>query len=94
MPLSLLVHDAELALWLAVAISVPVLAVAATLGLFVAVIQAASQIQDPTLAHFPRFIVVMVTLAVVAPWMGHQVAGFARDMFAASQAPSAAARAR
>jgi flagellar biosynthesis protein FliQ len=89
-PSSLLVHDAQLALWLAVAISMPVLAVAALVGLVVAAFQAASQINDPTLAHLPRLLVVTAALAVCAPWMGHQVASFARDMFAASQAVAVA----
>jgi flagellar biosynthesis protein FliQ len=90
MPPSLLVHHAQLALWLAVAISIPVLAVAATAGLVVAALQAASQIQDPTLAHLPRLLVVMAALAVVGPWMGHQVAAFARDVFALPQAVAVA----
>ena len=91
MPASVLVHDAQLALWLSVAISVPVLAVEAGVGLVVAALQAASQIQDPTLAHLPRLVVVTAALAVAGPWMGHQIAAFARDMFVASQAASMAA---
>ena len=82
---SILVHEAQLALWLAVAISLPVLAVAALVGLVVAAFQAASQIQDPTLAHLPRLLVVMAALALLGPWMGRQVAAFAREVFARPQ---------
>jgi len=80
-PPSTLVHDAQQALLLVVAVSLPVLAVAAIVGLLVAALQAASQIQDPTLAHLPRLIAVVAAVALLGPWMGHEVAAFARQMF-------------
>jgi type III secretory pathway component EscS len=70
------------ALLLMAAVSLPVLGVAAIIGLVVAAFQAASQIQDPTIAHLPRLIAVIAALVVVGPWMGHQVAAFAEQMFA------------
>ncbi len=42
------------ALLLAVAVSLPVVAIAALVGLLVAVLQAATQVQDVTLGHLPR----------------------------------------
>jgi flagellar biosynthesis protein FliQ len=39
-------------------------------------------VQDMTLSHLPRLIVVAVVLAIVAPWMGAQIASFAARMFA------------
>jgi flagellar biosynthesis protein FliQ len=60
-----------------------VLGVAAVVGLVVAAVQAASQIQDPTLAHLPRLLAVIAAVAVLGPWMGHEVAAFAQQMFAA-----------
>ena len=50
------------ALLLAVAVSLPVVAIAALVGLLVAVLQAATQVQDATLAHLPRLLVVAVVL--------------------------------
>jgi flagellar biosynthesis protein FliQ len=78
-----LVHGAQSALLLVIAVSLPVLIVAAGVGLVVAVIQAASQIQDPTLAHLPRLLAVITAVALLGPWMGHEVAVFAAQMFAA-----------
>jgi flagellar biosynthesis protein FliQ len=78
-----LVHGAQQALLLMIGVSLPVLAVAAVVGLVVAAFQAASQIQDPTLAHLPRLLAVITALALLGPWMGHQVAAFAERMFAA-----------
>jgi type III secretion HrpO family protein len=83
MPPALLVHDAQQALLLVVAVSLPVLGVAAIVGLVVAAFQAASQIQDPTLAHLPRLLAVVAALALLGPWMGHEVAAFAAHAFAA-----------
>lgn len=82
MPPATLVHDAQQALFLVIAVSLPVLGVAAIIGLLVAAIQAASQIQDPTLAHLPRLLAVVAVLAILGPWMGQQVAAFAQQMFA------------
>ena len=48
------------ALLLAVAVSLPVVAVAALIGLIVAVLQAATQVQDATLGHLPRLLEVAV----------------------------------
>ncbi len=77
-----LVHVAQQALLLVVAVSLPVLAVAAIVGLLTAALQAATQIQDPTLAHLPRLVAVVAALALLGPWMGHEVAAFAQQMFA------------
>jgi flagellar biosynthetic protein FliQ len=78
-----LVHHAQQALLLMIAVSLPVLAVAAVVGLVVAAFQAASQIQDPTLAHLPRLLAVIAAVAALGPWMGHEVATFAEQMFVA-----------
>ncbi len=83
MPAAELVRNAQQALLLVVAVSLPVLGVAAVVGLVVAAFQAASQIQDPTLAHLPRLLVVVAALALLGPWMGHEVASFATHVFAA-----------
>lgn len=85
MPPATLVRHAQEALLLVVAVSLPVLAVSAVVGLLVAAVQAASQIQDPTLAHLPRLLAVVVALALVGPWMGQEVAAFAQHAFAAAR---------
>ena len=82
MPPTTLVHGAQQALLLVVAVTLPVLGVAAVVGFLVAALQAASQIQDPTLSHLPRLLAVSAALAIVGPWMGHEVAAFATQMFA------------
>ncbi|HKQ69824.1 MAG TPA: flagellar biosynthetic protein FliQ [Polyangiaceae bacterium] len=82
MPPRELAAYAQEALLLSVAIALPVVAVAAIVGLVVAVLQAATQIQDVTIAHLPRFLAVALTLALLGPWMGRQIAAFAARVFA------------
>ncbi len=76
-----LLEQAQNALLLSVAVALPVLAVAAVVGLIVAAFQAASQIQDPTIAHLPRLLAVIAALVVLGPWMGSQIGAFAERMF-------------
>jgi flagellar biosynthetic protein FliQ len=83
MPLLHLVSLAQQALLIAVLVSLPVLAVAAAVGLVSSLIQAATQVQDAALSHFPKFIAVCVALALAGPWMGRQVVGFALLAFGA-----------
>ncbi len=85
LPPATLAGAAQQALLLAVIASVPVLAVGAAVGFLVAAVQAASQIQDPTLAHLPRLVAVTAAVAVLGPWMGHEIAVFAAHMFAAAR---------
>ncbi|HEY6558967.1 MAG TPA: type III secretion system export apparatus subunit SctS [Polyangiaceae bacterium] len=77
-----LTSHAQQALLLSLVVSLPVVGAAAVIGLVVAVLQAATQVQDITLSHLPRLIVVAVVLAIAAPWMGAQIASFAARMFA------------
>ena len=81
MDVNVLVGYAQQALMLSLAVVLPVLAVGAIVGLLMAVLQAATQVQDPTLAHLPRVVAVAVALAVFGPWMGHEVATFAVRVF-------------
>lgn len=80
-PTSLLLEQARSALLLSAAVALPVLAVAAVVGLLVAAFQAASQIQDPTIAHLPRLLAVIAALVVLGPWMGSQIGAFAEHVF-------------
>ena len=80
MPVPTLLEQAQNALLLSLAVALPVLAIAALVGLIVAAFQAASQIQDPTIAHLPRLLAVVAALVVLGPWMGSQIGAFAERM--------------
>ena len=76
-----LVEHAQRALVLTLVLVLPVLLVAAVVGRVVAALQAASQIQDPTLAHLPRLLAVIAALVLLGPWIGSQIGAFAEQMF-------------
>jgi flagellar biosynthetic protein FliQ len=69
------------ALLLATALSLPILAAAALVGLVVGALQSATSLQDAALAHLPKFLVVVVATALLAPWIGHTLASFAQRAF-------------
>ena len=69
------------ALLLSVAVALPVVGAAALIGLLVSVVQAATQIQDHTLGHLPRLLVVVAVLVATGPWIGSQIAEFAVRAF-------------
>jgi flagellar biosynthetic protein FliQ len=85
LPPAALVGHAQEALLLTVALSLPIIGVAAVVGLFVAAFQAASQVQDQTIAHLPRLVAVVGALVILGPWMGTQVAAFAERVFLLAQ---------
>jgi type III secretion HrpO family protein len=72
---------AQEALLLALVLSLPIVGIAAIAGFVVAIFQAATQVQDFTLAHLPRVIVVSLALAVLAPWLGSELVLFAQRSF-------------
>jgi type III secretion HrpO family protein len=71
------------ALLLSVAVVLPVVGAAALVGLLVSVIQAATQVQDHTIGHLPRLLVVVAVLVATGPWIGGQIAEFAARAFGA-----------
>lgn len=78
-----LIALAQRALLLCVWVSVPVLGVAALVGLVIAVVQAATQVHDAALSHLPKFLAVSLALALAGPWMGRQVLAFTLHAFGA-----------
>jgi flagellar biosynthetic protein FliQ len=48
-----------------------------------AVFQAATQVHDAALGHFPKVLAVSIALAVFGPWMGRQILDFALHAFGA-----------
>ena len=81
MPLVELVSLAQTALYLAVLVSLPVLVATALVGIVTSIFQAATQVQDASLSHLPRLLVAALVLAAFGPWMGRQIADFARHVF-------------
>ena len=69
------------ALWLAVVLAGPMLGAALAVGLFIGVIQAATQIQEMTLSFIPKLLALVVVLFVVGPWMLRIIVTFSERLF-------------
>jgi len=50
-------------------------------GLFIGVIQAATQIQEMTLSFIPKLLALVVVLFVVGPWMLRIIVTFSERLF-------------
>ncbi len=74
-------NAAREALFIALAVSAPVVLAAAVAGIIVAAFQAATQLQDQTLAHVPRLAAAALALAVFGPWMARHVLALAERAF-------------
>jgi len=69
------------ALWLVLLLSGPPIAAAAIMGLVVAFLQAATQLQEQTLAYAVKFVVIIITLFVTAALIGGTLYTFAERLF-------------
>jgi flagellar biosynthesis protein FliQ len=76
-----LLHLGREALLVVLAVSAPPLLAALAVGLVTGVAQAATQVQEPTIAVVPRLVAVLAALGVAAPWIGARVVAFARAAF-------------
>jgi flagellar biosynthesis protein FliQ len=77
-----LLHVAREALAVALLVSAPPLAAGLAVATVTGVLQAATQVQEPTVAVVPRLAAVLVALGLAAPWIGARVVRFATECFA------------
>ncbi len=64
-----------------ITVSGPILAIALTTGLVIAVFQATTQINEQTMTLIPKIIGVFTALTVLASWMVTQVSEYASELF-------------
>ncbi|MEA4849753.1 MAG: flagellar biosynthesis protein FliQ [Clostridiaceae bacterium] len=50
-------------------ISAPILGLGLLVGLIVSIVQATTQIQEPTLSFIPKVVAVSLTMLIFGPWM-------------------------
>jgi len=70
-------------LYLVLYVSAPVLAAALVVGLAVAVLSAATQVQEQSLAFVPKLVAVSLVLALGGGWMAGELIGFTGDLWRA-----------
>ena len=76
----MVVSVAEGAIYMVLAASVPLLAVALIVGLLVSVFQATTSIQEQTLAFVPKIIAVFIALIFFAPFILSQLSSYFTDI--------------
>jgi flagellar biosynthetic protein FliQ len=64
-------------------LSAPPLIASMVVGFVVGLFQAATQIQDQTLAFVPKLVVVLIVLVAMGPVLGSSLVRFTQAMFAA-----------
>lgn len=69
------------ALILILILSGPPIIISMVLGLFVAIFQAATQIQEQTLSFTVKLFAVIFTLIILGGWLGAQVMQFSNSIF-------------
>jgi flagellar biosynthetic protein FliQ len=62
-------------------IAAPILLVALVIGLVIAILQSATQIQEQTLTFVPKLIAILVILAVFGGWMFGQLGDYTTTLF-------------
>ncbi|MGI9625693.1 MAG: flagellar biosynthesis protein FliQ [Longimicrobiales bacterium] len=78
---TVVIEMARDALWLALALSGPLLGVALVVGLVVSVIQAVTSIQEQTLSFVPKLFAVGATFLFLLSWMLDQSVRYASELF-------------
>jgi flagellar biosynthesis protein FliQ len=73
------------ALWISVLVGGPIVIGTLIVGLFVSIIQAATQINEATLTFVPKLMVTAVILLVGGPWMAGQLMTLTRIVFHAME---------
>ena len=77
-------HAVELArsaVVLTLLLSVPIMAVAAFVGLLISIAQAVTQIQDQTLSFVPKIVLMLVTTLLLLPWSITLIVEYSEDLF-------------
>jgi len=62
-------------------LTMPVLLSAFAIGLIISILQAATQIQEMTLAFIPKILAVILTLFILGGWMLEKILYFTREIF-------------
>ena len=69
------------AAWVAMQVSAPVLVTTLIVGIVISIFQAATQINEQTLAFVPKVMLITVALVVCGPWIMQVMLGFTIELF-------------
>ncbi len=86
MNLEELLHVASYGIQTAMMVSAPVLVMGLVAGIGISIVQAATQINDASLAFIPKIVAVVLSLVIFGPWMISRMVTFTE--FAFNQIPN------
>jgi flagellar biosynthetic protein FliQ len=66
---------------LATKLAAPILGVSLAIGLFIGLLQSATQVQEQTLAFVPKLAGVALVIVLAGHWMLSQIIGFTHGLF-------------
>ncbi|WP_291330059.1 flagellar biosynthesis protein FliQ [Desulfovibrio sp. UCD-KL4C] len=66
---------------LSLTLALPMLGVGLVVGIFVSIIQAATQIQEMTLTFVPKIVSMFIALLIAFPWIMDKMIDFTRNIF-------------
>ena len=78
---SVVLEIAAEAMMAAAKLAAPVLLTSLFIGLFVGLVQSATQLNEPTLAFVPKFIGVGLVLLLTGGWMMQEMVSFTEGLF-------------
>jgi type III secretion protein S len=76
-----IIHLTQQALWYVLLLSTPPIIVAAAVGLVIAFVQAATQLQEQTLQYVAKFFAIVITIFITASLLGGGLYQFADMVF-------------
>jgi flagellar biosynthesis protein FliQ len=68
-------------LFLALAISAPMLVIGLIVGIVISLLQALTQIQEQTLTFIPKIVSMVIAAVALMPWMSHRLMQYTFNMF-------------
>ena len=83
MTISLAIDWYRRMLWTAVLVGGPVILAGVVIGLIVAILQAATQVNDSAVAFAPKAMATIAVVAIAGPWMLAQLVEFTTAVFVA-----------
>ena len=69
------------AIWVALELGLPILLASLAVGLLVSIIQAVTQLQEPTLTFIPKILAVIAVMVFAGPWMMNELLGFTIELW-------------
>jgi type III secretion protein S len=76
-----IIHLTQQALWFVLLLSAPPILVAAVVGILIALVQAATQLQEQTMQYVAKFFAIVITIFITASMLGGGLYQFGDRVF-------------